>query len=396
MPAAIRPSVASATTKPASSSTAAEIAAAEVTLAKSGYNPTFGTTTRKEDGFTWSYTDEPHATRRKLILAKHPEVASLFGNDPFTFVVVVFEVLLQLLIALNISDYNWSILLAMAYVVGGTINHSLQLASHELSHNLCWQSPSANKFTAMLANIPTAMPSAITFQRYHMDHHQYQGVDGVDTDIPHEFEVHFVTNALRKILWLIGQPLAYAIRPMIIKPKPMGKWEVINWIVQLSFDAVFIYFFGVKAFSYLLLSTFLGIGLHPTAGHFIAEHYEFIKGQETYSYYGPCNWVNFNVGYHNEHHDFPRIPWTRLPLVKKMAPEFYDTLPYYTSYIKVLWNFITDEEIGCYSRIKRNIPQDKRDRLNKTTDQSAAKPFRVVSIVALLSTLGFIAYSTVV
>ena len=96
------------------------------------------------------------------------------------------------------------------------------------------------------------------------------------------------------------------------------------------------------------------MGIHPVAGHFIAEHYTFSDdGQETFSYYGPLNWVAFNVGYHNEHHDFPRVSGFRLPEVRKIAPEYYDNLHHYESWPKVIYDYIARPDISPYSRVKR-------------------------------------------
>ena len=95
-------------------------------------------------------------------------------------------------------------------------------------------------------------------------------------------------------------PIFYCFRPIFVLPKAMHVLEVVNLITALSFDAVMYYFFGGKTVAYFLLSTALGLSLHPISGHFIAEHYVFTEGHETYSYYGPLNAITYNVGYHNE------------------------------------------------------------------------------------------------
>jgi len=211
----------------------------------------------------------------------------------------------------------------------------------------------ANYVLGMIANLATAVPSSVTFRYYHMDHHQYQGVDVIDTDIPSQWELCNIQGKFLKFVWMVCQSAAYALRPVFTNPKPLTALQLINALSCVCFDAMVLRYYGVSALLYLVGSSLCGIGLHPTAGHFIAEHYEFVKGYETYSYYGSCNYVNFNVGYHNEHHDFPKIAWSRLPKVRKIAPEWYEHLPHHTSYIKVIWNYIMDEEIGPWSRVKR-------------------------------------------
>jgi len=87
----------------------------------------------------------------------------------------------------------------------------------------------------------------------------------------------------------------------------------------------------------------------------IQEHYVFTPGQETYSYYGPLNRVSFNVGYHNEHHDLITIPWSRLPRVRRIAPEFYDRLDAHQSWTKPLIAFIRDRQVTLFSRVVRPL-----------------------------------------
>lgn len=128
---------------------------------------------------------------------------------------------------------------------------------------------------------------------------------------------------------------------------------LLNWITQFSFD-YFIYInYGMTPFWYWGLSAIFAGSIHPVAGHFISEHYVFHEPQETYSYYGPLNCLAFNVGYHNEHHDFLNIPGSRLPELKEIAPEFYDNLHVTESWPGTIIDFIMDPKMNGNRRIRR-------------------------------------------
>ena len=153
---------------------------------------------------------------------------------------------------------------------------------------------------------------------------------------------------------------------MMVYKLPLTQIHLLNIVAQIVFDILLVRFAGVKALAYLITSSFLAGSLHPCAGHFIAEHYVFspqpksakeaanlVPVPETFSYYGPLNILTYNVGLHNEHHDFPAVPWTRLPMLHEIANEFYADLPRHESWMWVIWQFIWDREVGLWCRVKR-------------------------------------------
>ena len=306
----------------------------------------------RKKSFTWSDDDEPHAARRKEILAHHPEIKDLMGPDLRLLPCVLAMVAAQFGWAYLSKDLSWTLYLLSAWVVGGTISHSLSLAVHELSHGLCFEDEFANELLGMVANCAQGVPSMITFKRYHMEHHRYQGVDGLDVDVPSDLEGYIFQGVLGKTLFILLQSLTYSIRPLLLYPKPLVRKEVLNWVIVLLSNLV-LYYYSPACLAYLWWSDSLGMGLHPTSFHLVSEHFKIVPTQETYSYYGSMNYINFNVGYHNEHHDFTRIPGFKLPKVKAIAPEYYDHLSYHESSFQVLWNFIMNPDITLFSRVKR-------------------------------------------
>eukprot|EP00042_Codosiga_hollandica_P016287 m.40972 g.40972 ORF g.40972 m.40972 type:complete len:348 (-) comp46092_c0_seq2:167-1210(-) len=341
-----------------------------------------GQSTSRED-FEWRHDQEPHKTRRTEILKQHPEIKKLMVVDPMFKWKVTMLVCIQFISVYFFQDLPWLAVVPLAYIISGTINHSLLLAVHEISHNQAFGGayPELNKWFGLFANTPIGVPMACSFKKYHLLHHRYQGQEGIDTDLPTPLEGRLFRSPAMKAFWLFLQPIMYGIRPFFVNPLPVSPLEAFNVVYILSLDAAIFWFFGPKMLFYLAGGTILSMGLHPMAGHVIAEHYlwagvpndkspnpdnylfhrtpkQSAQSFETFSYFGPLNLFAWNVGYHVAHHDFPSIPGSLLPEVHKIAPEWYDDLPAHPSWTGCMIEFIMNPNMGPFTRLKRDTPVD--------------------------------------
>lgn len=311
--------------------------------------------TKRKD-FVYSTYSEPHRVRTKEILKQHPDIRQLIGKNPLTIFAIIGLVGFQVIMAYMLRDQSWWLVLGAAYLLGAFADHALFVMIHECAHKLLFKKPELNRLAGILANVPQVVPSSVSFERYHIKHHSFQGVHELDADLPNRWEAKLINNYfIGKVIWLLLYPIFQVTRISRLKEiKPFDGWIALNWLVQIAFVAAVTYFWGPQAIGFLVASFFFSVGLHPLGARWIQEHYLTHGEQETYSYYGVLNTVAFNVGYHNEHHDFPSIPWNKLPQIRKSASSFYDTLYYHTSWTKLFFRFLFDKEISLFSRIVRS------------------------------------------
>ncbi|KAJ2713588.1 sphingolipid delta-4 desaturase, partial [Coemansia spiralis] len=98
--------------------------------------------------------EEPHRKRRQAILDRHPEVKELYGNEPLTAVIAAVAVALQLAAAYLVgcvwTDLHWAAVVAIAYLLGGSVSALYGVIIHEAGHNLVFEAPLGNRLTGLL------------------------------------------------------------------------------------------------------------------------------------------------------------------------------------------------------------------------------------------------------
>ncbi len=305
--------------------------------------------------FIYSDSPEPHKQRTKEILKQHPEVRDLIGRNPVSFFLILMVVSLQIGIAFILRDQPWWAVLLAAYFVGAFANHCLFVLIHEAAHHLIFKKKNLNIIAGIIADLPNIIPSSVSFKSYHLKHHSFQGNYYLDADLASKWEAKLIgSGIIGKIFWELFFPVFQGLRPPRLREiKFMNVWVIINMIIVFGFDVLIIIYFGPISFLYFVFSFFFSIGFHPLGARWIQEHYIVNPPQETYSYYGVLNIPALNVGYHNEHHDFPSIPWNRLPQLKEAAPEAYDNLISHKSWFKLWLRFLFDPKISLFTRMVR-------------------------------------------
>lgn len=296
--------------------------------------------------FLTTTTPDPHRLRARRIRAEHPEVRALFGRNPRTALLAAGILTLHLTLAVTLTglDAPWYLTLAVAWLLGAFAVHALFVIVHEACHRLVFSSLTANRILALFANLPALIPFAIPLWHYHLVHHRVQGQDGRDPDLPTAWEARlFGHSRLGKLAWHLLFPLLQLARTPN-DPRdhlsPRDPWLIANVVIQIAAVSAVALLLGTTALLYLGMSLYFMFALHPLSGRFLQEHFVVHKDQETNSYYGPLSPISLHFGHHTEHHDFPAIPWNRLPVLRRMATEHYDNRFSHTSWTRLWLRFL--------------------------------------------------------
>ncbi|CDF38298.1 sphingolipid delta-4 desaturase [Chondrus crispus] len=298
---------------------------------------------------------ELHVSRRERILREHPSVRELYGVDPRTQFYAYACILCQMTLA-YLSRDSYVVAIVCGICFGPYVNAGVLCFMHEATHMLVFRNPVYNRLLSIATNVAMIVPISEIFRQHHSKHHRNLGNDEFDVDVPTDYEISLVGNSpLRKALWLMFNMIILPTRSMMRLPVIVDRFLVLNWVACISFGlSSFLY--SRSTFLFFVLSLLNSQGLHPANTRQVQRHiYNGDKNMRTtddrpttYSYYGIGNWVTLNVGYHVEHHDFNRIPWTRLPELRRIAGDkwYPDETAYHGRGIPELLNFVMNPNIS--------------------------------------------------
>lgn len=325
---------------------------------------------------------DPHVARRRELLRLYPEIAVLRRPSLMTLLPTAALVALQLALAWWLRDAPVWLMLVSAWVVGAPLAFGLLVLIHEGSHGAISHKRLVNQLAGAFASLPLVIPFSPRFLRDHNLHHRFVGDYERDFNIPRAWEARMAgSGTMGKLLWFIILPFAYFARvqqthdPRARRPRFQG-WPTVALVaVQVVVIGALVHAGGLAVLGYLLASIYFALGPHPLAMRLVQEHGQKASGALTSSYYGVLNRIIFNLGYHVEHHDFPNIPWHRLPRLRAIAPEWYPGARAYPSRFRAFFSFLFQAELDLWDRcVRKQGPGPRGAEPTPAVDASSASP----------------------
>ncbi len=329
-----------------------------------------------------------HNAMRREAVSAHPDLRAISGPEWRTVFALPILLALHWGVAWAVSDAPLWVIFLVAFTAGQILIHAAGSLVHETAHKLIFRQPGAKlAFDLGLEVILSSYAKQLTYQHEHISsHHPHMG--DYERDYEHEdicaFQARMTLRAKNPRLQHLMTALTLFIHALplgsilgdgviarmnarasgmpqsdpdrdIAATKPPA-WQVRLFIaVSILSNLVLFLLLGPWALLYHIwaLSLFLGkLGVW-NLGQSLSEHQGADEQTPTRSYYGWMNWLLFNTGYHNEHHSFPNVAWSRLPELHKAAPEVFDS-----EVTKSYAGYWLDHVLGDFTPSRRSAMQE--------------------------------------
>jgi sphingolipid delta-4 desaturase len=318
-----------------------------------------------------------HIDIRRQVLKHHPEVVALAGPDArgaFGALAILGVHWTTIYLA---SQTNVLVVFLTTFFFGQVCIHSAGALIHETAHRLVFRHPRAKlAFDLLLEVLTTSFARQLTYQHEHVStHHPYLG--NYERDYEHEDICRFTARRTYRAkhprlqhlltaaeLFVHLLPFGFLLADYIFVPfyaratkralkdaarniastKASASERRLFIGVSLATNVFLFLVFGPLGWLYQIwsLSLFLGKCGVTNLGQSLSEHSGNDNDMPTRSTYWWGNAILFNTGYHHEHHTFPDIAWSRLPQLKRLAPEAFD-VPGARSYFRCWWDHVKDD-----------------------------------------------------
>jgi sphingolipid delta-4 desaturase len=304
----------------------------------------------------------------RLSLSERDKFLQLLRKpDIVTLGATVLLSLMQITMSMTISGFTLGFFVKVL-MFGAPLSHGLYMLSLEFANNLCFGNELLDRAGAVLGNFATGIPYAELVRYFDAEHRAfYNSKVYRDPDKPGRFEREYVKGAGLKIAYLCAYPAVYLYRLLFRHSISFNRFLMFNIIWQSLFNMVILYSYGFMSLFYLLCSTYVGMcPLHPFAAHLLMQHNRLektLRKTNTYSYYGIVNPFTFNAGYHRERHREKKVPWSNLPMVKRLYGEDRQKA-HYTSTLQAIHDFVFTPSITLGDNTPGNTSGNMRGAIS--------------------------------